>query len=158
MQAPLEIRFKADGAKTASLEPLILPLRVQVQRPNYQAAVREARKVIDELGEEVVRLSVKGATLKMGDFGQRYQQKAAELTMEEQSGNEVRLELEFFLLLTFEARERFWERAELIAQHIDFLQAFCRRPREKHVTLALEEARFLTDGNLPPPTPRTLTV
>lgn len=146
MQPPLGIRYKADGAKTASLEPLVLPLRVQVEHSSYEAAVREARKTIDELAEAAGRFVVKGATLKMGDFGHRYQQKAAELTLEQQAGDKVRLELDFYLLLTFEARERFWERAELIAQHIDFLQEFCQRPRDKQVLLTLEEARFLAEG------------
>jgi hypothetical protein len=146
MQASPEIRYNADGAKTATLEPLILPLRVQVRAPNYQAAIREARKVIDELAEEVARFTLKGAALKMGDFGQRYQQKAAGLILEQQSSNEVRLELDFYLLLTFEVRERFWERAELIARHIDFVQEFCQRPRGKQVIVTPEEARFLTEG------------
>ncbi len=152
MQPPLGIRYRADGAKTASLEPLVLPLRVQVKSSSYQMAVREARKTIDELADEVSRFTVKGATLRMGDFGHRYQQKAAELTLEQQSGNEVRLDLDFYLLLTFEARERFWERAELIAQHIDFLQEFCQRPRDKKVVLTLEEARFLAEGSPGGPT------
>ncbi len=145
MQPSPQIRYKADGAKTATLEPLILPLRVQVRRPTYQAALREARKIIDDLSQEVAQFTVKGATLKMGDFGQRYQQKAADLVLAQHAADEVGLDLDFYLLLTFEARERFWERAELIAEHIDFLQRFCQKPRDKQVILMLEEARFLTE-------------
>src|SRR6478735_2403367 len=138
MKGPQDILFKGDGAQTAAAETLILPRWIQIERPTHLAAVRDARAVVEQLQKEATQFVVKGAQLKVGELSQRHQQKVSDITLEQQSRDEVKLELNFFLLLKFEGGRAFWERAESIAQHIDFIQKFCQKFKDKHLLVAME--------------------
>src|SRR4051794_35507446 len=142
MKGLQDTRYKGDGVQTTATETLIFPLWIQVERPSHQAAVREARAVVEQLEKEAAQFVVKGATLKVGELSQRQQQKVSDITLEQQGRDEVKLELNFFLLLKFEAGGSFWERAELIAQHIDFIQKFCQKFKDKHLIVATDKAQF----------------
>lgn len=145
MKPTPDIRFQADSAKTAAAEMILIPLCLQVERSAYQTALREARAVVEQLQAELPQFTAKGGTLQLGDLGRPQMQKVSELTLQQQSRDEVRLRLEFFIVLNLQ-QGRFWERAELIAQAIDFVQRFCTKPRDKQTIIYMETARFL-DGN-----------
>jgi hypothetical protein len=81
----------------------------------------------------------------MGDLGKPQVQKTAELVLEQQSSEDVKLQLEFFIVLTLEPGE-FWDRAELIAQAIDFVQRFCVKASDKRITLRMQTARFMEES------------
>jgi hypothetical protein len=145
MKAPQDIRYKADGPKTATTEAIALPLWLHIEKPTHQIAMREARNVFEQLQAELRQFTAKGGVLQMGDLGKPQVQKTSELVLEQQSNEDVKLQLEFFLVLTLEPGQ-FWERAELIAQAIDFVQRFCVKPRDKRIALHMQTARFMDEG------------
>jgi hypothetical protein len=144
MKAPRDIRYKADGPKTATAETILLPLSLQVEKPTYQIAMREARNLVEQLQGELQQFAAKGGALQMGNLGKPQVQKTSELVLEQNSNEEVGLQLEFFLVLTLEPGQ-FWERAELLAQAIDFVQGFCIKPRDRRITIHMQTARFLDE-------------
>jgi hypothetical protein len=145
MKAIQDIRYKADGAKTATAETVVLPMRLCLERTTHHAATREARSLVEQLQTELPQFAAKGGTLQMGDLERPQIQKTSELILEQESRDEVRLQLEFFLVLTLQ-QGQFWDRAELIAHAIDFVQRFCAKPREKHTTIQMQTARFLDES------------
>jgi hypothetical protein len=144
-----DIRYKADGARTATTETILLPLSLWIERPNHHAAIRDARDVIHQLQSELPRFAKIGGNLKLGDIGNPAAPKPSELVLEQAGKEEVRLELGFFVVLALE-QDQFWPRAELIAQAIDFVQSFCARSRDKHTVLQMQTAQLL-DTNQPKP-------
>jgi hypothetical protein len=148
MKSSPDIRFQADSAKTAVAEMILIPMCLQVERAAYQTALREARGVVEQFQAELPQFAAKGGTLTLGDLARPQLQKVSELTFQQQSRDEVRLRLEFFLVLNLQ-QGRFWERAEIIAQAIDFVERFCTKPRDKQTIIYMETARFL-DGNASP--------
>lgn len=143
MKAPQDIRYQADGPKTSTTEAVVLPLWLQIDKPTHQIATREARSLVEQLHAELQQFNAKGGVLQIGDLGKPQIQKTSELVLEQQSMEEVRLKLEFFLMLTLTLEPgQFWERAELIAQAIDFIQRFCIKPRDKRISIHMQTARF----------------
>ncbi|HZR29835.1 MAG TPA: hypothetical protein VFA71_13740 [Terriglobales bacterium] len=145
MKTLQDIRYQADGPKTSATEAVVLPLWLQIDKPTHQIATREARSLVESLQAELQQFKAKGGILQMGDLGKPQVQKTSKLVLEQQSNEEVRLQLEFFLVLTLEPGQ-FWERAELIAQAIDFIQRFCIKPRDKRILIHMQTARFLEEG------------
>lgn len=88
----------------------------------------------------------------MGDLARPQVQQNPKLLLEQVSQEGVHLELDFFLVLTIQ-QGRFWERAEVIAQAIDFIQRFCSSLVEKQSVLQMQTARFWDEGQLPAETP-----
>ncbi len=145
MKVPQDIRYKADGPKTATAEAIALPLWLHVEKPTHQIATREARGVVEQLQAELRQFNAKGGTMQMGDLGKPQVQKTSELVLEQQSSEDVKLQLDFFIVLTLEPGE-FWDRAELIAQAIDFVQRFCVKASDKRITLRMQTARFMEES------------
>jgi hypothetical protein len=145
MRAIQDIRYKAEGTKTVTAESIVLPLWLCVERPTHLNATREARSLVEQLQAELPQFTAKGGSLQMGDLGRPQIQKASELVLEQESRDGVRLQLEFYLVLTLQPGQ-FWERAELIAQAIDFVHRFCAKPRDKHTTIQMQTARFLDES------------
>lgn len=145
MKALQDIRYKADGPKTATAEAIALPLLLRVEKPTHQIAMREARNVVEQLQTELRQFALKGAALSIGSLEGPEIQKTSELVLEQQSNEDVKLQLEFFLVLTLEPGQ-FWDRAELIAQAIDFVQRFCVKPRDKRIALNMQTARMMDES------------
>lgn len=144
-----DIRYKADGTKTAKAEVIIVPLWLCIERPTYHTAICEAHNIVEQLQAELPQFTAKGGTLQMGDLGKPQVQKTSELVLEQQSRDEVKLQLEFFLVLTLQ-QGQFWERAELIALAIDFVQRFCAKPRDKRTIIQMQIARFVDESQKTP--------
>lgn len=136
-----DVRYQATGPRTASAQTVLLPLWLWVKRASYQIAVRDARLLAEQLAAELPQFNPKGAALFLGDFGEPQANSVAELLMDQESRELIRLEVEFCVVLTVQ-QGHFWERAELIAQAIDFLQRFCQKPRDKYTSIQARAAHF----------------
>lgn len=145
MKAAQDIRYKADGSRAATVESLVLPLWLCVEKPTHHIAVREARSLVEQLQAELSQFVSKGGSLQLGDLGKPQVPKASELILEQESRDEVRLQLDFFLILTINGGG-FWERSEVIGQAVDFVQRFCIKPRDKHTIVQMQLARFPDEG------------
>ena len=91
MKAPQDIRYQADGPKTSTTGAVVLPLWLQIDKPNHQIATREARNLVEQLQAELQQFNAKGGVLQIGDLGKPQIQKTSELVLEQQSMEEVRL-------------------------------------------------------------------
>jgi hypothetical protein len=143
-----DIRYNADGTKTAHFDTVIFPLWLCVDSPTYHKVICDARGIVEQLQAEILRFTAKGGTLQMGDLGKPQIQKTSELVLEHISSDQIRLQLEFFLVLTLQ-KGHFWERAELIGLAIDFIQKFCARTCAKYVDIQMKTARFVDENQQP---------
>jgi hypothetical protein len=140
-----DIRYKADGPLTASIGKILFPLWALIKRPTSEQALKEAKRMVEQLSKEAEQTGIPGGGLVVCDFGIPYHRQNARITIEQASRKEVVLHCEFFAVLSFETSGDFWTRAEIISRHLDFLQRFCSQPREKDVDVYAERAKFLTD-------------
>jgi len=145
-----DARFQASGPRTASAQVVLLPQTLWVKRVSYQVAARDARTLAEQLAAELPQFNPRGAALTLTDLGEVRTNGTAELVMDQESRELIRLELDFSVVLTVQ-HGHFWERAELIAQAIDFLQRFCAKPRDKYTSIQLRTAHFPDEPRPPGP-------
>jgi hypothetical protein len=140
-----DIRYNADGTKTANVEVIIFPLTLRIDRSNYHKATNDARSIVEQMQAELLKFTAKGGALQMGDLGKPQIQKTSELVLEHISSDQVRLKLEFFLVLTVQ-QGQFWDRAELIALAIDFIQRLSYKLCAKYTDIWMQTARFVDES------------
>jgi hypothetical protein len=140
-----DILYNADGTKTANAGVIVFPLWLCIEKPTHHKAICEARSIVEQMQAELLQFTANGGALNMGDLGKPQIQKTSELVLEHVSSDLVRLKLEFFLLLTVQSGQ-FWDRAELIALAIDFIQRFCARTCSKYTDMEMHTARFVDES------------
>jgi hypothetical protein len=148
MLNPADIRFKADGRKTARMPQIHIPLRLIILRPGSAQALGEARKVVDQLSRAVEDTTLPGGQLIVPDLDADEGQGVTELIIEQKSQREVRLQITLVLILRLRDDGRFWTRAAAIAAASDLLQGFALRPHEKGIEIEVNQARLL-DSAMP---------
>jgi hypothetical protein len=116
-----------------------------VNRPEAEQALAEAQRVVEKFRRAAERFEVPGGRLAVSDFSAGSDKQATELIIEQTSKKEVRLQLVFSPVLTFEGASDFWGRAAAIAAATDFLQRFSLEPREKDIEVIVQQARLLMD-------------
>jgi hypothetical protein len=146
MLGQTDVRFKAAGPETAQARCVLLPLRVRVSRPEGEQALAEAQRVVEEFRRAAEQADLPGARLAVSDFAAGGDKQAMELVIEQASKREVRLQLVFSSVLTFEGAGDFWRRAAAIARATDFLQKFSQQPREKDIDVNVLQAKLLMEG------------
>ncbi|MBA4148961.1 MAG: hypothetical protein H0X66_12665 [Verrucomicrobia bacterium] len=140
-----DIRYKADGPLTASIGTILLPLWALIKRPTSEQALKEAKRLVDQLAKESEQTGILGGKLTICDFSAPYHTQAARISIEQSSKKEVTLRCDFFAVLAFDSIGDFWSRADIISRHVDFLQRFCLAPRDKDIEVYAERAKFLTE-------------
>lgn len=138
--------FQADGQATAVAPELVLPVSLSIERADYASAMRDARAVFEQLLAALPLFKAPaGAVLVMNDPAVRNPD-GAELALEQDGQNKVRLQLEFSVQLKI-SDGSFWDRAQAIAEAIDYVQSLCARPKDKAIVLQLHRV------SLRPPAP-----
>jgi hypothetical protein len=140
-----DIRFKAACAQTAQARHVLFPLRVWVSRPSGEQALAEARRIVEQFRKAAEHAEIPESRLAVPAFGAADGKPAEELTIEQASKREVRLQLLFSALLSFEKPGDFWARAAAVARATDFLQAFAQQPREKDIEVDVQQGRLLVE-------------
>lgn len=129
--------FHADGQSTAVAPELVLPVSLSIERADYASAMRDARAVFEQLLAALPHFKAPaGGVLVMNDPAVRNPDGAAELALEQDGQNKVRLQLEFSVQLKI-SDGSFWDRAQAIAEAIDYVQSLCARPKDKAIVLQL---------------------
>jgi hypothetical protein len=141
-----DIRFKATCSGTTKLQQVLFPLRVRVSRHSAGLALAEARSVVEQLVESAEEVEIPAARLEIPEFHAPGGKHGVELTIEQVSKKEVRLDLMLTALLTLEESGDVWSQALAVAAATDFLQNFSQRPREKDIEVDIQQGKVLTGG------------
>jgi hypothetical protein len=139
---PIDIRYTADAATTASTPRLLLPLRVRVRRPTCAEALAEVRTVVDQFRLLAERAETLGGRLQVADLAASTDKPAGNLSFQKVTKKEVLLELEFLAVVGFASVGDFWNRASVVAWALDLVQQFCLRSWSRGVEVDALRARF----------------
>ncbi|MEO6807876.1 MAG: hypothetical protein ABI353_02045 [Isosphaeraceae bacterium] len=142
-----DIRFKAAGRQTAQALYVHFPLCLRVHRPAAVQALADARRVINQLREAAEEADFPNARLSVLDLDAGTG--ASELTIEQKSQREVRLQVLLTVSLSLQGDDIFWVQAAAIAAASDFLQNFSLRPHDKGIEIDVQQARPLTKEAAP---------
>lgn len=149
MMKSADIRFKADGRKTARTPQIHLPICLVVSRPSSTLALAETRRLVDQLSGAARDTKLPGGHLTVPDLDADEGQGVTQIIIEQKSQREVRLQVTLVLILELQEDCQFWTRAAAIAAASDLLQAFALRPHEKGIEVEVDQARLL-DPSKPP--------
>ena len=138
-----DIRFKADGRKTARLAQVHLPLCLIISRPSAAQALGDARRLVAQLARAAEETKFPGGYLTVPDLDADEGQGVTEIIIEQKSQREVRLQVTLVPILRLQDEGKFWTRAAAIAAASDLLQAFALRPHEKGIEVEVNQARLL---------------
>jgi hypothetical protein len=146
MVGPTDIRLKASGLQIARARVARFPIRLRVQGTGARPALAQARRVIDELRQAAADAEFDAARLDIPDPDTDTGRSASELTIEQKSPREVRLQLAFAVALGLEKAGGFWDRAAALAEALDLLQGFARRPHDKGVEIDVQQGCTIDEG------------
>jgi hypothetical protein len=153
MLGQADIRFKAVGTQTTQAHQVLFPLRLRAQRPSGEQALDGIRSVVEQLRDAAGQTKLIGTRIIVPDLDTADDAHAADLSIEQKSQREVRLELVFTISLSLDGLNGFWARAGAIARAADLLQDFSQRPREKGIDVDVQRAKLMVGGVLAPETP-----
>jgi hypothetical protein len=145
MLSARDIRFKATGPETAQALRILLPVRIRISRPTGEQALVEARRVVEQFRQTTEQTEWSGGRVILSDMATADGKQPSELTIEQASKKEVRLQLVFSAVLTLPVTTDFWARTSAIARATDFLQKFSQMPREKDIDVEAEQAQLLVE-------------
>ena len=146
MITPPDIRLKASGAQIARARQGRFILRVRILGPGAGPALAHARQVVTQLRHAAEKVDLPDARLEVPDPDRDSGRSASELSIEQKSQREVRLQFTIALTLHLGEAGGFWRHAEALAQANDFLQAFSQGPHDKGIEVDVQQACALDEG------------
>src|SRR5438270_10115519 len=103
MLHPPDIRYKAAGHEVAGARAVVFPVGVEVKHASGARALAVARGVVEQLRKAAGGTEIPGARLTVPEFEDAGERLASELSIEQTSKREVKVQLVFSAVLTFEA-------------------------------------------------------
>ena len=140
-----DIRFNAGTPATAGSTAFVWPVRVVVRRPTAEQALLQARQVVEQFREVCEKAGPAGSRLALGDFAATFDKLSGRLVLEQRSGKEAQVQLEFLAVCRLAGPAEFWDRAAAVAWSVDAVQGFCQRSWPKGVEVIALEGRVVSE-------------
>ncbi|MBE9117682.1 hypothetical protein IQ249_17435 [Lusitaniella coriacea LEGE 07157] len=123
------ISYQTDLPLGAETDWVVFPLTVSVKDKSYSSALKLANEVSREAENELIVKEDLPCNLQLLDFDVTYKNFKVTIELRQQSNDEFNVLISEYVVLKFDAKGGFWQKAEIIAKVLDKLVNFARQYR-----------------------------